>query len=171
MLAAKAFEGNPYDTLAATVDQAVEIGVVDPDCIYVGQGISRPRLMPARDRLLIAGRKRGLTANIDARQWPRRKPWVHGLPEKRDVGLTRPHFKQRDNAIPSSATYAELRVNCRLGPGSAASDNMNQLSQRPTLTVGFVESETRSCHICTFKPLNNRRKTLSWVFLRSWHDS
>lgn len=45
VLAAKAFEGNPYDghTLAATVDQAVEVGGVDPDRIYV-QGLSRPRL-------------------------------------------------------------------------------------------------------------------------------
>lgn len=40
VLASKSFEGNPYDghTLAATVDQAVEIGGVDPDRIYVDKG-------------------------------------------------------------------------------------------------------------------------------------
>lgn len=40
VLAAKAFEGNPYDghTLAATVDQAVEIGSVNPNRIYVHKG-------------------------------------------------------------------------------------------------------------------------------------
>ena len=51
VLAAKAFEGNPYDrhTLAATVDQAAEIGGVDPERIYVDKGY-RGHDYPARAR-------------------------------------------------------------------------------------------------------------------------
>lgn len=47
--AAKAFEGNPYDgyTLAATVDQAVEIGSVDPDASTSTRAIAATT-MPAR---------------------------------------------------------------------------------------------------------------------------
>lgn len=40
VLAAMAFEGNPYDghTLDATIAQAVEIGGIDPERIYVDKG-------------------------------------------------------------------------------------------------------------------------------------
>lgn len=65
VLAAKAFEGNPYDghTLAATVDQAVEIGGVDPDRIYVDKGY-RGHDYAGSGSVMIAGRKRGLTATM-----------------------------------------------------------------------------------------------------------
>ncbi|ESZ31326.1 hypothetical protein X732_30430 [Mesorhizobium sp. L2C066B000] len=44
VLAAKSFQGNPYDghTLAATVDQAAQIGGVEPDRIYVDKGYRGP---------------------------------------------------------------------------------------------------------------------------------
>lgn len=65
VLAAKSFEGNPYDghTLAATVDQAVEIGGVDPDRIYVDKGY-RGHDYKGSGSVMIAGAKRGLTATM-----------------------------------------------------------------------------------------------------------
>ncbi|MET4038171.1 IS5 family transposase [Bradyrhizobium sp. RT4a] len=65
VLAAKSFEGNPYDghTLAATVDQAVEIGGVDPDRIYVDKGY-RGHDYAGSGSVMIAGSKRGLTATM-----------------------------------------------------------------------------------------------------------
>lgn len=58
-LAAKAFEGNPYDghTFAATVDQAVEIGGVDPDRIYVDKGY-RGHVDAGPGSVMVVGRKR-----------------------------------------------------------------------------------------------------------------
>lgn len=63
VLAAKSFEGNPYDghTLAATVDQAVEISGVDPDRIYVDKGY-RGHDYKGPGSVMVAGSKRGLTA-------------------------------------------------------------------------------------------------------------
>jgi IS5 family transposase len=65
VLAAKSFKGNPYDghTLAATVDQAVEIGGVDPDRIYVDKGY-RGHDYKGSGSVMIAGAKRGLTATM-----------------------------------------------------------------------------------------------------------
>jgi len=65
VLAAKSFEGNPYDghTLAATVDQAVEIGGVDPERIYVDKGY-RGHDYAGSGSVMIAGHKRGLTATM-----------------------------------------------------------------------------------------------------------
>ena len=65
VLAAKSFEGNPYDghTLAATVDQAVEIGGVDPERIYVDKGY-RGHDYAGSGSVMIAGSKRGLTATM-----------------------------------------------------------------------------------------------------------
>ncbi|MGY3333466.1 IS5 family transposase [Mesorhizobium sp. USDA 4775] len=65
VLAAKSFEGNPYDghTLAATVDQAVEIGGVEPDRIYVDKGY-RGHDYKGSGSVMIAGHRRGLTATM-----------------------------------------------------------------------------------------------------------
>ncbi len=65
VLAARSFEGNPYDghTLAATVDQAVEIGGVDPERIYVDKGY-RGHDYAGSGSVMIAGSKRGLTATM-----------------------------------------------------------------------------------------------------------
>lgn len=65
VLAAKSFEGNPYDghTLAATVDQAVDIGGVDPERIYVDKGY-RGHDYAGSGSVMIAGSKRGLTATM-----------------------------------------------------------------------------------------------------------
>ncbi|WP_144862134.1 IS5 family transposase [Mesorhizobium sp. J18] len=65
VLAARSFEGNPYDghTLAATVDQAVEIGGVDPQRIYVDKGY-RGHDYAGSGSVMIAGSKRGLTATM-----------------------------------------------------------------------------------------------------------
>lgn len=63
MLAARCFEGNPYDghTLAATLDQAIAVAGVDPDRIYVYKG-SRGHDYADGGRVIVAGRRRGLTA-------------------------------------------------------------------------------------------------------------
>ena len=65
VLAAKSFEGNPYDghTLAATVGQAVDIGGVDPERIYVDKGY-RGHDYAGAGSVMIAGSKRGLTATM-----------------------------------------------------------------------------------------------------------
>lgn len=65
VLAARSFEGNPYDghTLAATVDQAVEIGGIDPERIYVDKGY-RGHDYAGSGSVMIAGSKRGLTATM-----------------------------------------------------------------------------------------------------------
>lgn len=65
VLAAKSFEGNPYDghTLAATVGQAVDMGGVDPQRIYVDKGY-RGHDYAGSGSVMIAGSKRGLTATM-----------------------------------------------------------------------------------------------------------
>ena len=65
VLAAKAFKANPYDghTLSATVDQAAGISGVDPDRIYVDKGY-RGHDYTGSGSVIIAGRKRGLTATM-----------------------------------------------------------------------------------------------------------
>ncbi|ESY63018.1 transposase [Mesorhizobium sp. LNHC252B00] len=65
VLAAKSFEGNPYDghTLAATVDQAAQIGGVEPDRIYVDKGY-RGHDYAGSGSVMIAGSKRGLSATM-----------------------------------------------------------------------------------------------------------
>lgn len=65
ILAAKAFEGNPYDghTLQATVDQAAAVGGVDPERIYVDKGY-RGHDYEGDGAVFVAGRKRGLTPTM-----------------------------------------------------------------------------------------------------------
>ncbi|WP_457812092.1 IS5 family transposase [Sinorhizobium meliloti] len=65
VLAAMAFEGNPYDghTLDRTVSQATEIGGVDPERIYVDKGF-RGHDYQGDATVVIAGQKRGLTATM-----------------------------------------------------------------------------------------------------------
>ena len=65
VLAAKAFEHNPYDghTLSAAVDQAAEIGGVDPQRIYVDKGY-RGHDYTGPAAVLIAGSRRGLTPTM-----------------------------------------------------------------------------------------------------------
>ena len=65
MLAAKAFEGNPYDghTLAATVAQATVLSGREPERVYVDKG-SRGHDYKGAAAVLIAGRKRGLTPTM-----------------------------------------------------------------------------------------------------------
>ena len=65
VLAAMAFEDNPYDghTLDQTISQAVEIGGVDPDRIYVDKGF-RGHNYKGEAAVIIAGQRRGLTPTI-----------------------------------------------------------------------------------------------------------
>jgi IS5 family transposase len=65
VLAAKAFEDNPYDghTLSGTVDQAVAMGGVDPDRIYVDKGY-RGHDYTGSASVMIAGSRRGLTPTM-----------------------------------------------------------------------------------------------------------
>lgn len=65
VLAAKAFEDNPYDghTLSGTVDQAVALGGVDPHRIYVDKGY-RGHDYTGPAAVMIAGSRRGLTPTM-----------------------------------------------------------------------------------------------------------
>ena len=65
VLAARAFEGNPYDghTLAATVAQAVAVGGVEPARIFVDKGY-RGHDYAGAGSVMIAGQKRGLTPTM-----------------------------------------------------------------------------------------------------------
>ena len=65
VLEAKAFEANPYDghTLDATVDQAISIGGVEPERIYVDKGY-RGNDYDGDGEVVIVGRKRGLTPTM-----------------------------------------------------------------------------------------------------------
>ena len=65
VLAAMAFEDNPYDghTLDQTVSQAVKIGGVDPDRVYVDKGF-RGHNYKGAATVIVAGQKRGLTPTM-----------------------------------------------------------------------------------------------------------
>ena len=65
VLAARAFEGNPYDghTLAATVAQAVAVGGVEPARIFVDKGY-RGHDYAGAGSVMIAGQTRGLTPTM-----------------------------------------------------------------------------------------------------------
>ena len=64
-LAAKAFEGNPYDghTLQATIDQAAAMTGVAPERIYADKGY-RGHDYQGEAQVIIAGRRRGLTPTM-----------------------------------------------------------------------------------------------------------
>jgi IS5 family transposase len=64
-LAAKAFEGNPYDghTLQATIDQAEAMSGVTPERIYGDKGY-RGHDYEGEARVMLAGRRRGLTPTM-----------------------------------------------------------------------------------------------------------
>ncbi|WP_404385071.1 IS5 family transposase [Caenispirillum salinarum] len=65
VVAAKAFEGNPYDghTLAATVAQATALSGVEPERVYVDKGY-RGHDYKGAASVMIAGRSRGLTPTM-----------------------------------------------------------------------------------------------------------
>jgi IS5 family transposase len=65
VVAAKAFEGNPYDghTLAATVVQATALSGVEPERVYVDKGY-RGHDYKGAASVMIAGRRRGLTPTM-----------------------------------------------------------------------------------------------------------
>ncbi len=65
VLAAKAFEGNPYDghTLAATLDQSTALTSVEPERVYVDKGY-RGHDYHGEAAVLISGRTRGLTPTM-----------------------------------------------------------------------------------------------------------
>ena len=65
MLAAKAFEGNPYDghTLADTVAQAARMSGVEPSRIYADKGY-RGHDYEGEASVMLSGRKRGLTPQM-----------------------------------------------------------------------------------------------------------
>jgi transposase, IS5 family len=65
VLAAKAFEGNPYDghTLAATLDQSTALTGVEPERVYVDKGY-RGHDYHGKAAVLISGRTRGLTPTM-----------------------------------------------------------------------------------------------------------
>jgi len=65
VLAAKAFEGNPYDgrTLEATIDRAVVVGGVEPERIYVDKGY-RGHDYSGTGSVMISGRRKGLTPTM-----------------------------------------------------------------------------------------------------------
>jgi len=69
VLAAKAFEGTPYDghTLKATVEQSVRTSGVDPKRVYVDRGY-RGHDDDSAARVIIAGQKRGLTPTMRREQ-------------------------------------------------------------------------------------------------------
>jgi IS5 family transposase len=65
VLAARAFEGNPYDghTLAATLEQTAALTGVEPERVYVDKGY-RGHDYAGDAAILIAGRTRGLTPTM-----------------------------------------------------------------------------------------------------------
>src|SRR5215210_5046253 len=65
VLASKALEGNPYDghTLSATMDQVIALTGVEPERSYVDRGY-RGHDYAKRERVFIAGQRRGLTPTI-----------------------------------------------------------------------------------------------------------
>lgn len=65
VLAARAFEGNPYDghTLAATLKQTADLTGVEPERVYVDKGY-RGHDYAGDAAILIAGRTRGLTPTM-----------------------------------------------------------------------------------------------------------
>jgi IS5 family transposase len=65
VVAAKAFEGNPYDgrTLAATLEQAEAMSGVTAERVYVDRGY-RGHDVADKDRVYLTGRKRGVTPTI-----------------------------------------------------------------------------------------------------------
>ena len=69
VLAAKAFEGTPYDghTLKATIEQSTSTSGVDPERIYVDRGY-RGHDYEGKARVIIAGQKRGLTPTMRREQ-------------------------------------------------------------------------------------------------------
>lgn len=64
-LAAKAFEGNPYDghTLQATIDQAETMSGVEPERIYADKGY-RGHDYEGEAAVMLSGRRRGLTPTM-----------------------------------------------------------------------------------------------------------
>ncbi len=69
VLAAKAFEGTPYDghTLKMTIDQSTRTSGVDPKRVYVDRGY-RGHDNDSAARVIIAGQKRGLTPTMRREQ-------------------------------------------------------------------------------------------------------
>jgi IS5 family transposase len=65
VLAAKAFQANPYDghTLEQTIRQAIAVGGVDPGRIYVDKGY-RGHNYKGEATVIIAGQKRGLSPTM-----------------------------------------------------------------------------------------------------------
>lgn len=119
VVAAKAFAGNPYDghTLAATLDQAEAMSGVTARRVYVDRGY-RGHDVADKDRVYIAGRKRGVTPTI-RRELRRRSSIEAAIGHmKTDGRLDRNHLLGTEgdatNAILAAAGYNLRQILRRL---------------------------------------------------------
>lgn len=114
VLASVTFERNPYDghTLHQTVTQAVEIGGVEPERIYVDKGY-RGHDYKGPATVFIAGQKRGLTPTI-RRELKRRSAIEATIGHmKTDGRLSRNHLLGHDGDA-ANATLVAAAHNLRL---------------------------------------------------------
>ncbi len=140
VLAAKSFEGNPYDgrTLAATVDQAVEMVDVDPDRIYLDKGY-RGHDYAGSGTVMIAGSKRGLTTTMK-RELKRRSAIEATIGHMKTDGRLDRHAGDAINAHwPQSAPHPGGIGALACMDAAGASPNYGKL--------GYCKTTSRACHV------------------------
>ena len=114
MLASVAFENNPYDghTLNRTVAEAVEIGGVDPQRIYVDKGY-RGHDYQGPATVFLAGQKRGLTPTI-RRELKRRSAIEATIGHMKTDGRLDRNFLLGQDGDAANATLVAAAHNLRL---------------------------------------------------------
>lgn len=114
VLAAKAFEANPYDghTLDQTVSQAINIGGVTPERIYVDKGY-RGHDYNGPATVVIAGQKRGLTPAM-RRELKRRSAIEATIGHMKNDGRLARNFLLGHNGDAANALLVAAAHNMRL---------------------------------------------------------